>query len=145
MEVPKTPKTHKTNINIKRILLEAIGAYRKRQYATTAIVLSSLWQGLIFDLSDCTDGRTDKKTKEFFAQIISKEKAPEIISQFHDTYIWGNCYAPNQVIDGILGRHAIAHGWLMETKYPSRKEALNAILFTNFLISCYDYEDNISI
>ena len=138
-------KTRKLSKHLKRILLEAIGAYKKRQYATTAIVLSNLWQGFIFDLCDKSDERVDKKTKEYFAQIISKENAPEIILQFHDTYIWGNCYDRTQVIDGIPGRHAIAHGWLMKTKYPSRKEALNAILFTHFLISCYDYENDISI
>jgi len=90
-------KSRKLTKHIKRVLFEAVSAYKKRQYATTAIVL------------------------------------------------WGDCYKPEQVIDGIPGRHAIAHGWLMMKKYPSRKEALNAILFTHYLVSLYDYEDDVSI
>jgi hypothetical protein len=133
-------KIRKLSKHMKRILLESIRAYKGRNYATTAIVLSNLWQGIIADLNDNTDGRTDRKTKEQFANIMSTENASEVTAQFLNNYIWGNCYSVDDVIDGILGRHAIAHGWLMDLKYPSRKEALNAILFTHFLTSCYAYE-----
>ena len=140
-DIKRDWKSHKLSKHIKRVLHESINTYKRREYASTVAVLSSLWQGLIYDLCDNAESRKDKKTKEQFADIIKREEAPVITSQFLNEYIWKDCHSSDGVIDGIPGRHAIAHGWFMETKYPSRKEALNAILFTHFLISFYAYED----
>jgi len=133
-------KTRQISKHIKRILRESLIAYKQKKYASTIILLSNLWQGIVADLYDSTGYRTDKKSKEQFAQIVAKEDAPQVISQFFNKYIWKDCRSPDGVIDGIPGRHAIAHGWLMDAKYPSRKTALNAILFTHFLLGCYPTE-----
>ena len=49
-----------------------------------------------------------------------------------ETFIYYNCSSPEEVKQDVPGRHAIAHGWYRT--YPTRKTALNAILFTDFLI-----------
>jgi hypothetical protein len=126
---------------IKRVMRESLCAYKQKKYASTVTLLSSLWQSIIADLYNYNGYRTDKKTKNQFATIVAEANAPEVISKFHNEYIWGDCCSVNDVIDGIPGRHAIAHGWLIEYKYPSRKTALNAILFTNFLMSYYSYDN----
>ena len=43
-----------------------------------------------------------------------------------------SCYSVEEVIDDVPGRNSSAHSWYSE--YPSKKAALNAILFTDFLL-----------
>jgi hypothetical protein len=121
--------------HIKRVLHEAIIGYNQKKYATTIIILISLQQGIISDLSNDASYRTSNKAKEQFASIVSDENDPEIISQFFNEYIMYDCYSVYDVKDNVPGRHGYAHGWL--PKYPRRKAALNAILFTDYLISIY--------
>lgn len=140
-DIARDWKDCRMSTHIKRILREALVAYKQKKYASTIFILSNLWQGIIAELHSFTEYRTGSKTKEQFAQIVTEENAPQVISQFFNDYIWKDCHSPDDVIEGVPGRHAVAHGWLMDAKYPSRKTALNAILFTHFLLNCYPYED----
>ena len=51
---------------------------------------------------------------------------------FFDEYIMYNCESVEEVKEDVPGRNSSAHSWY--NKYPSRKAALNAILFTDFLL-----------
>ena len=64
---------------------------------------------------------------------------PDGIQKVNDLVFY-KCYSMDEVIPDVPGRHSIAHGWF--DKYPSRKAALNAILFTDFLIGLQPKEDN---
>jgi hypothetical protein len=121
----------------KRVLHEAILGYRQKKYATTTIILTSLWEGIVSELANQDGYRTSNKTKEQFADIVTKENGSLIISQFYNEYIMYNCYSISDVKDDVPGRHGFLHGWLK--RYPSRKTALNAILFTDFLLDFYPY------
>ena len=140
-EIKRDWKSRQISKHIKRILCEALDAYKHKRYASTTIILSNMWQGMVADLSGYDDYRTHNKTKEQFAQILKEGNASQVVIQFFNEYIWKDCHSPEDVIDDIPGRNAIAHGWLMKAKYPSRKTALNAILFTHFLMDNYAYED----
>ena len=47
-------------------------------------------------------------------------------------YIFYDCNSSTDVIDDVPGRHGVAHSYYQ--KYPSKKAALNAILFADFLM-----------
>ncbi len=117
---------------IMRILYQAIKAYKNKEYAVTTIVLSSLWEGIVANKASHNGYRVGKQTKERFNELIMSNDFPAIFSDFYDKYIMYDCHSTDDVIDDVPGRHGIAHGWY--SKYPSRKAALNAILFTDLLL-----------
>lgn len=126
-------KVKASNTYQRRTLLEAIRAYERKEYATTIIVLSTFWQGLIYEKTNNVDDyRYDKETKKHAHSLLNDQFFHELYEQYFDNYIYYKCNNPNEVIEGVPGRHAILHSWYKT--YPSRKEALNAILFTNTLI-----------
>ena len=51
----------------------------------------------------------------------------------HNVMSWFCILNPDNYYIDVPGRHSFAHAWY--TKYPTRKSALNAILFTDFLLS----------
>lgn len=123
-----------TNLYQRRTLLEALRAYERKEYATTLIILSTFWQGLIYEKSNKEDDyRKDKDTKEYAHQLLNNQYFHELCGQYFDDYIYYICNNASEVKEGVPGRHAIVHNWYKT--YPSRKEALNAILFTNTLIT----------
>ena len=71
-------------------------------------------------------------SKNNLLQLIKNNDFDKIFSDFCETFIYYNCSSPEEVKKDVPGRHAIAHGWYRT--YPTRKTALNAILFTDFLI-----------
>lgn len=117
-----------------RILNQAVYAYHRKEYAVTAITLSTMWQGIIADktISGNKGYQTDKKTKEQFSRIININDFPEIYDEFFAQYIMYECRSIDDIKEDVPGRHSFAHSWF--NKYPTRKTALNAILFTDFLI-----------
>lgn len=117
---------------ILRILHQAIKAYKNKEYAVTTIVLSSLWEGIVANKASHSGYRVGKKTREKFDALITSNDFPTIFSDFYNQYIMYDCHSVDDVIDDVPGRHGIAHGWY--SKYPSRKAALNSILFTDLLL-----------
>lgn len=117
-----------------RILNQAVYAYHRREYAITAITLSTLWQGMISEkINPNGDGyRKGDKTKEQFKKIIDMNEWSGAYEEFFNDYIMYNCTSRTEVKEDVPGRHSYAHSWF--NKYPTKKAALNAILFTDFII-----------
>ena len=119
--------------HIKRILFEAIQAYKRRQYALTLSALVSLWQGIIQEKATANQsGKTDKKTKEEFQQLITENECNNLVQYYFEEYIFYPCYGVEQAKEDVPGRNSVCHSWYH--KYPTRKAALNAIIFTDFLL-----------
>ena len=116
----------------KKIAAQAIKAYHRKEYALTVSALMTLWEGIIaIKLGKGNDYRVSGKTRDNIVALNEENDVSEIVTQFCKEYIFYDCRSPEQVKDDVPGRHAIAHAWY--AKYPSRKTALNAILFTDFL------------
>lgn len=115
-----------------RILVQSIQAYHRREYALTVSVLSTLWEGIIQEKVDDTDYRVAKRTRENLSKLIEENEFDKVFSSFCEEFIFYKCHNSEEVKPDVPGRHGIAHCWYDE--YPSRKMALNAILFTDFLL-----------
>lgn len=117
---------------MKRILVQSIQAYHRREYALTVSALSTLWEGIIQEKVNDDSYRISRKTRENLAKLIEENEFDKIFSSFCDEFIFYNCTKPEEVKPDVPGRHGIAHCWY--DTYPNRKVALNAILFTDFLL-----------
>lgn len=118
----------------KKILIQSINAYFRKEYAITSICLSTLWQSLIFEKSgDFASGRKDKETKQHYAQLVEKNGYDKIFKSFFDNFIMYDCRCKEDVKPDVPGRHGNAHGWYSE--YPKKKAALNAIFLTDFILN----------
>ena len=115
-----------------RILVQSVQAYHRREYALTVSALSTLWEGIIQEKVNDTSYRISRKTRENLSKLIEENEFDKIFSSFCEEFIFYNCTKPEEVKPDVPGRHGIAHCWY-ET-YPNRKMALNAILFTDFLL-----------
>lgn len=123
-----------------RILVQSIQAYNRREYALTVSALSTLWEGIIQEKMNDTSYRISRKTRENLSKLIEENEFGSIFSSFCDEFIFYNCTKPEDVKSDVPGRHGIAHCWY--DTYPSRKMALNAILFTDFLLELKPIEKN---
>ena len=117
----------------KRIIKQAINAYFRKEYAITTVVLSSLWQTLIYlKCGDTTSGHKDNQSKLYFENLVNQEKlAPQFNNYFSDC-VMAQCYGNAEANPDVPMRHANAHGWF--NKYPTKKSAINAILLTDFIL-----------
>ncbi len=116
-----------------RILVQSIQAYNRREYALTVCALLTLWEGIIQEKTNEDRGhRVSRKTRENLKKLIEKNEFNNIFSSFCDDFIFYQCNGVEDVKPDVPGRHSIAHCWY--NTYPSRKMALNAILFTDFLL-----------
>lgn len=115
-----------------KILVQSVQAYHRKEYALTVSALSTLWEGIIQEKANDVSYRISRKTRENLTKLIAENEFSEIFSSFCEEFIFYNCTKPEDVKSDVPGRHGIAHGWY--DKYPSRKVALNAILFTDFLL-----------
>lgn len=140
-EIKRYWKTIELPDYIKRIMCQAIDAYIRKEYALTAITLSSLWQTIIFEFCNDKSRHIDKKTKENFKALTQWNGQEEVINTYFNEYIMYDCRSPETVKDDVPGRNAFAHGWYR--KYPSKKTALNAIMFTNFLLNLEPKESDV--
>lgn len=125
-----------------RILNQAVYAYHRKEYALTAITLSTMWQGMIADKTTLgvKGYQKDSKTKAQFRQISDINDFPEPYDAFFKEYIMYECHSENDVKEDVPGRHSFAHSWF--NKYPSRKAALNAILLTDCIIKAEAVTDD---
>lgn len=140
-EIKKYWRSTELPNHIKKIMCQAIDAYNRKEYALTAITLSSLWQTIIFELCNDNSGHKDKQTKENFKALTQWNDQEEMIETYFDEYIMYDCRSVDAVKDDVPGRNAFAHGWY--SKYPSKKAALNAILFTDFLLDLEPKESDV--
>lgn len=115
-----------------RILIQSIQAYNRREYALTVSALSTLWEGIIQEKVNDNRYRVSKRTRENLAQLIAENEFDNIFTSFCDEFIFYDCMKPEEVKADVPGRHGIAHCWY--DTYPNRKVALNAIIFTDFLL-----------
>ena len=114
------------------ILVQSVQAYHRREYALTVSALSTLWEGIIQEKMNDASYRISRKTRENLTKLIEENEFDKIFSSFCEEFIFYNCTKPEEVKPDVPGRHGIAHCWY--DSYPNRKTALNAILFTDFLL-----------
>lgn len=122
-----------------RMMHQAVQAYHRKEYAITIVMLSTLWEGIIYDKANDTRGKTGKRTKEDFEKLMSQTEYDQLFFSFFDEYIMYDCRSVEDVKDDVPGRNSSAHSWY--SKYPSRKAGLNAILFTDFLLDLEPMEE----
>ena len=122
-----------------RILVQSVQAYHRREYALTVSALSTLWEGIIQEKMNDNSYRISRKTRENLGKLIEENEFDKIFSSFCDEFIFYNCTKPDEVKSDVPGRHGIAHCWY--DTYPNRKMALNAILFTDFLLKLKPIEN----
>ena len=115
-----------------RILVQSVQAYHRREYALTVSALSTLWEGIIQKKVNDNSYRISRRTRENLGKLIEENEFDKIFASFCDEFIFYNCTKPDEVKSDVPGRHGIAHCWY--DTYPNRKMALNAILFTDFLL-----------
>lgn len=114
-----------------RILLQSLSAFNRYEYALTVCSLMPMWTTFINNIGD-TDEHNVSTVKANYNKIMTDKNYSEIYNKFSDNFIFYDCRNANQVVSDVPGRHAIAHGYF--TGYPSKKSALNAIIFTDLLI-----------
>lgn len=122
-----------------RILVQSVQAYHRREYALTVSALSTLWEGIIQEKMNDTSYRISRKTRDNLTKLIEENEFDKIFSSFCEEFIFYNCAKPEDVKPDVPGRHGIAHCWY--DTYPNRKMALNAILFTDFLLGLKPLEN----
>lgn len=122
-----------------RILVQSVQAYHRREYALTVSALSTLWEGIIQEKMNDTSYRISRKTRENLSKLIEENEFDKVFSSFCEEFIFYNCTKPEDVKPDVPGRHGIAHCWY--DTYPNRKMALNAILFTDFLLGLKPLEN----
>ena len=122
-----------------RILVQSIQAYHRREYALTVSALSTLWEGIIQEKVKDNSYRISGKTRQNLTKLIEQNEFDNIFASFCEEFIFYDCKNPEQVKEDVPGRHSIAHCWY--NTYPNRKTALNAILFTDFLLELKPLEN----
>lgn len=115
-----------------RILIQSVQAYNRKEYALTVATLSTLWEGIIQEKVKDDSYRISRKTRDNLSKLIKENEFNDIFSSFCNEFIFYDCMNPEQVKRDVPGRHGIAHCWY--NTYPNRKVALNAIVFTDFLL-----------
>jgi len=125
--------------HLMRILHQTVQAYHRKEYAITVIVLSTQWEGIIYNKAHDTGRKNIKKTKKYLTEITKQNNYLEIFKSYYDDFIMYNCNSPEDTIVDVPGRNSAAHSFY--DKYPTRKAALNAILFTDFLLRLKPLEE----
>lgn len=124
---------------LTRILNQSVQAYHRGEYAMTVCSLATLWEGIICEKSSDLSFRQTNKTKQNLEKLVEDNGYDEVFYSFCDEFIFYNCKSPEEVKEDVPGRHSIAHCWY--NKYPTKKAALNAILFTDFLLNLQPTEE----
>ena len=125
---------------VRQLMCESVKAYRRKEYGLVVHSLPVQWEGIIKEkafLPERVNGATLKKAVE---KLVSENSRPKILSTFYEEFIMYQCSSLKDYIPDVPGRNAIAHGWFPE--YPSRKAALNAIFFTDFLLHLDKLEES---
>jgi len=111
---------------------QGVQAYHRKEYAVTVTMLSTLWEEIIYDKLNDAHRKNGKRTKKNFEKLVDANDYNKLITSFFEDFIMYDCGSVEDVKNDVPGRNSTAHGWY--SKYPSRKAALNAILFTDFLL-----------
>lgn len=109
----------------------------------TVSALSTLWEGIIQEKVKDDTYRISKRTRENLTKLIEENEFDKIFSSFCEEFIFYDCRKAEEVKPDVPGRHGIAHCWY--DTYPNRKTALNAILFTDFLLGLKPLEAESSL
>ena len=118
--------------HIKRLLKETLYAYRRKENGLVVGVLPTLWEGFIREKAAIEKKPSSKELRDAVAKLVEENQSSSTISAFYDTCVMYPCHSPEEAKPDVPGRHAVAHGWF--ERYPTKKAALNAILFTDFLL-----------
>jgi len=117
---------------VMRILHQAVQAYHRKEYALAEIPLVSLWECIMAEKVHNDGYRKTNQSKENFNELRKNNAFPAIYTTFFNECIMYPCHSADGVMNDVPGRHGVAHGWF--TQYPTKKAALNAILFTDYLV-----------
>lgn len=120
-------------------MCEAVKAYRRKEYGLVIHSLPMQWEGIIKQKTSLPERVKSDVLKDAAEELISANSYPKILSTFYREFIMYQCNSSEDYIPDIPGRNTVAHGWFPE--YPSRKAALNAVLFTDFLLHLDRLED----
>lgn len=122
----------------KKIISQTIDAYLREEYALTITCLATLWDALLFYKTterEYSANHEINRLKKVTYNTYQDNKFVEIITHYYNDFLLQKfkiCDDMNTLPD-TPKRHQSAHGFFKE--YPSKKAALNAILFTNFIIN----------
>lgn len=117
---------------VSRLMCEAVRAYRRKEYGLVVHSLPVQWEGIVKQKASLPERVRSSVLKAAVEKLISENSHPKILYTFYDEFVMYQCDSSADYIPDVPGRNAIAHGWFPE--YTSRKAALNAILFTDFLL-----------
>lgn len=110
-----------------KILSEAIKAYFRHEYALTLCTFCCLWSNIINQIVTSNETKIEDARRNY--KQISEESS--WYYKFFDNQIYYDCRSYDSIKDDVPGRNALAHGYFKS--YPSKKAALNAIIFTDYL------------
>jgi len=116
-----------------KMMKQAVDAYHRKEYALTTVMLASMWEGIIYEKVNDLRRKQGKRTKQNFEKLVDRNDCDAVASDYFNNYIMYDCESDEQVIDDVPGRNSMMHSF--SKKYPSKKAALNAILFTEFLLN----------
>ena len=114
--------------HVRQFMRETVKAYQRKEYGLVVHALPVQWEGIIKEKAYLAEKVSGAVLKEAVEKLVSANSCSKILSVFYEEFIMYRCYGVKDYIPDVPGRNAVAHGWLPE--YPSRKAALNAILFT---------------
>ena len=124
-----------------KIMYQAVQAYHRKEYALTVSALSPLWERIIRDKANSIPLYDDKGelikgeklSRQYLLRLIETNESEKVFHSFYEDYVLYDCRSDEQANSNVPGRNSTSHGWY--SKYPRKKAALNAILFTDFLLN----------
>ena len=119
----------------KKLLCQAIDSYIDKKYGLTVSAIVPLWERIIAQMANSPCSFKSEEIKKCFHKLLENNAIPTIINDFYINFLASTCYSSSEVSTEYPIRSAVAHGWIGFDKYPTRKMALNAILFTDFLFN----------
>lgn len=122
----------KIDLALKKLALESLRAYRKKNYGSASIVLSALWEGIIKDVSHI-DKHVGTRELKSSLEKLSKGSDAEYTYWYYKEALLEECDKKENRNKDVPNRHGNQHS--VFNGYPSKKSALNAIFFTDYLIS----------
>lgn len=80
-----------------RILVQAVQAYHRREYALTVSALSTLWEGIIQEKVNDNSYRVSRKTRENLTKLIEENEFDKIFASFCEEFIFYDCRKVEEV------------------------------------------------
>ena len=127
------------NNGMKKLLCQAIDSYNDKKYGLTVSAIVPMWERIITQMANEPNKFKSKEVKQCFDNLLDNNDIPKVIDRFFDSFLMGTCYSISEISTEYPKRDAVAHGWF--ENYPTRKMALNAILFTDFLLRLESIEN----